>query len=75
MIVEKRKTQLQKRRKKTITDSDACVFKEEVKKVILKFERVFPSRNSQIGWNKIGEYNGIGWNTSHYVSFHSILIF
>jgi hypothetical protein len=40
MIVEKRKTQLQKRRKKTITDSDACVFKEEVKEVILKFESV-----------------------------------
>jgi hypothetical protein len=29
MIVEKRKTQMQKRRKKAITGSDACVLKEE----------------------------------------------
>jgi hypothetical protein len=56
MIVEKRKTQMQKRSKKAITNllvvHDVCVLKEEGKKVIFKFERVIPSHTSQIGWNK-----------------------
>jgi hypothetical protein len=50
MIVEKRKSQMQKRvRRQLLVVHDVCVLKEEGKKVILKFERVVPSHTSQIG--------------------------
>jgi hypothetical protein len=39
------------------------------------FRKWFHHIPPKLNGTKIGRYNGIGWNTSHYVPFHSILNF